>query len=54
MVEYAVRRTEDHLLRFRRLADELATGTVDEARLARLEARDNLFPEIDYRVYRPL
>ena len=53
MVDYAVRRTEDHLFRFRRLADELESGSIDEARLAEVEARDNLFPEIDYRVYRP-
>jgi 1,4-alpha-glucan branching enzyme len=54
MVDYAVRRTREHLLRFRRLAQELATGAIDEGHLAGVEAADNLFPEIDYRVYRPL
>jgi len=53
MVEYAVRRTKEHLLRFTRLYDQLKGGGVDEKWLANVEARDNLFPEIDYRVYRP-
>jgi 1,4-alpha-glucan branching enzyme len=51
MVDYAVRRTRDHVLRFTRLYEELRAGTVDEAWLAQVEGRDNLFPEIDYRVY---
>ena len=51
MVDYAVRRTKDHVLRFTRLYDELRAGKVDEAWLAQVESRDNLFPEIDYRVY---
>ena len=53
MVEYAVRRTKDHLLRFTRLYDQLKGRAVDESWLGTVEAKDNLFPEIDYRVYRP-
>jgi 1,4-alpha-glucan branching enzyme len=53
MVEYAVRRTKEHLLRFSRLYEQLKGGAVDEGWLGTVEARDNLFPEIDYRVYRP-
>src|SRR5438132_1045398 len=53
MVDYAVRRTREHLLRFSKLYDQLKSGGVDEMWLASVEGRDNLFPEIDYRVYRP-
>jgi 1,4-alpha-glucan branching enzyme len=53
MVEYAIRRTKDHVLRFLRLHDQIRSGTVDPTWLAQVESRDNLFPEIDYRVYRP-
>jgi 1,4-alpha-glucan branching enzyme len=52
MVEYAVRRTKEHLLRFSKLYDQLKGAQVDEGWLGLVEARDNLFPEIDYRVYR--
>ena len=53
MVDYAVRRTREHLLRFSRLYDQLKGNGVDEGWLSNVEGRDNLFPEIDYRVYRP-
>jgi 1,4-alpha-glucan branching enzyme len=54
MVEYAIRRTKDHLLRFGRLHDQIRSGSVDEGWLATVESRDNIFPEIDYRVYRSI
>jgi 1,4-alpha-glucan branching enzyme len=53
MVEYAHRRTKEHVLRFHRLHDQIRTRTLDEGWLAMVEGRDNIFPEIDYRVYRP-
>ena len=53
MVEYAVRRTREHLLRFTRLFDQLKAHQVDEAWLSTVESSDNLFSAIDYRVYRP-
>jgi len=53
MVDYAVRRTREHLLRFSRLYDQLKGPGIDEGWLSNVEGRDNLFPEIDYRVYRP-
>src|SRR5207249_3255058 len=49
-VEYAVRRTKDHLLRCQRLCAEVEQGAIDELRLAALEDTDNLFPALDYRV----
>jgi 1,4-alpha-glucan branching enzyme len=54
MVDYAVRRTKEHVLRFLRLHDQVRGGNIDEAWLSQVEARNNIFPEIDYRVYRPL
>jgi 1,4-alpha-glucan branching enzyme len=54
MVGYAVKRTKEHLLRLFRLHDEIRGGRIDEHWLGYVEGRDNLFSEIDYRVYRPL
>jgi 1,4-alpha-glucan branching enzyme len=51
-VEYAERRTRDHLGRFSLLHAALEGGGLDERVLREIEARDNLFPNIDYRVYR--
>jgi 1,4-alpha-glucan branching enzyme len=50
-VRYAVDRVKAHLARFRRLDREISAGWLDEGWLRDLEWRDNLFPEIDYRVY---
>jgi 1,4-alpha-glucan branching enzyme len=51
-VPYATKRTIDHVTRFDRLYQELVrAGGVDEAFLAEAERRDNLFPDIDYRLY---
>jgi 1,4-alpha-glucan branching enzyme len=48
---YATTRTTHHLLRFSRLYEELCANRVDEQWLGQIEARDNIFPTIDYRVY---
>jgi len=48
---YAVGRTKDHLLRFNRLYEEIKSGSINEAWLAETEARDNIFPNIDYSVH---
>jgi len=52
VVSYAERRTKEHLSRFRELCGMLRARAFDQATLVELEARDNLFPNIDYRVYR--
>ncbi|MCM1984222.1 glycoside hydrolase family 57 protein [Lyngbya confervoides] len=54
MVPYAVRRTRSHLMRFNRLYEQLNAGTVDAGWLEKVEVIDNIFPNINYRVYRPL
>jgi 1,4-alpha-glucan branching enzyme len=53
MVDYAIRRTKEHVLRFTRLHDQVRSGHIDEGWLGHVEHKDNLFPEIDYRVYQP-
>lgn len=50
--DYARKRVKDHLLRFMALHDQLLENVVNEAQLAEIESRDNLFPEIDYRYWR--
>jgi 1,4-alpha-glucan branching enzyme len=50
-VGYATRRVNEHIARFNRLYDALNAGTVSESWLATVEAKDNVFPELDYRIY---
>jgi 1,4-alpha-glucan branching enzyme len=52
VVPYAVQRTRDHLLHFRKLYETLMSGTIEESWLAELEARNTIFPNMDYAVYR--
>ena len=51
MVDYAIRRTKEHVLRFSRLHDQPSRAS--RSGLARPQAKHNLFPEIDYRLYAP-
>ena len=48
---YAYRRLHDHMARFSALDDAVRMGSVDESWLAGVEARDHVFPFLDYRVY---
>jgi 1,4-alpha-glucan branching enzyme len=50
-VAYATRRVNEHIVRFTRLYDAVNAGAVGESWLAALEAKDNVFPELDYRIY---
>lgn len=54
MVPYAVRRTRSHLMRFHKLYEDIRQGKIDSGWLEKVEAIDNIFPSVDYRVYRPL
>ena len=54
MVPYAVKRTRSHLMRFNKIYDDLNAGKVDSGWLEKVQAIDNIFPQINYRVYRPL
>jgi len=50
--EYAVRRIKDHIARFHHLAASLAQNAVNEENLSALEQMDNLFPRIDFGLFR--
>jgi 1,4-alpha-glucan branching enzyme len=50
-VGYATRRLKEHILRFNSLTDQILDEKIDAAALAAIEAKDAIFPEIDYRVY---
>jgi 1,4-alpha-glucan branching enzyme len=51
-VPYATKRTEDHVKRFTHIYDRLVSGQpVELSWLAEVERRDNIFPEVDYRLY---
>jgi 1,4-alpha-glucan branching enzyme len=52
MVNYAIERFKTHVLRFTRLWEQLCAGRVDEHWLANVEYKDNLFPFVDYAMYR--
>ena len=50
-VEYAVKRTKEHLLRFNKLYEDIKANYFDEEWLAHIEYTDNIFPDIDYRLH---
>ncbi len=51
MVEYAKKRTVDHLGRLEKIHRQLLSGKLDLKWLKDIEYRDNIFPEINYRVW---
>jgi 1,4-alpha-glucan branching enzyme len=50
-VPYATRRFNEHIVRFNRLYEDLLAARLDGEYVSELEARDNIFPHVDYRVY---
>lgn len=48
---YAAQRTKEHLLCFSSLYEQIKANAIDEAWLSDLEYKDNIFPEIDYRLH---
>ncbi len=50
-VSYATRRFNEHILRFNRLYAEIRSGKIAERWLSEIEGRDNIFPDLDYRLY---
>ncbi|MBS3948437.1 MAG: DUF1957 domain-containing protein [Dethiobacter sp.] len=54
MVEYALKRLQGHLVHFRTLSRMIQEKNIDGAWLKELEAYDNLFPRLDYRLYQSL
>lgn len=51
MVEYAHKRTKDHIGRFDRLYNDILSSNINDQWLKEVESRDNIFPDLDYRVY---
>lgn len=52
-VTYAQKRVKDHTFRFNKLFDDILNGCLDPAWLKEVERRDNIFPQLDYRIYAP-
>jgi len=50
-IGYAVKRTKEHLLRFATLYEQIKQNAIDESWLSDIESKDNIFPDIDYRVH---
>ncbi len=48
---YAIKRLKDHILRFTKLYEDIKSNSIDEGWLSDIEYKDNIFPEIDYRVH---
>jgi 1,4-alpha-glucan branching enzyme len=53
VVPYAVKRIKDHLGRFTKLYEDIKSDSIDERWLTDVEGKDNIFPEIDFRMYLP-
>jgi len=51
-VQYSSNRFKSHIHRFNLLAEQIEKGEINEELLAEIENRDNIFQEIDYRIYR--
>jgi 1,4-alpha-glucan branching enzyme len=51
-VQYASRRFQSHIHRFNLIAEMLETQQFNQELLSEIESRDNIFAEIDYRVYK--
>jgi len=51
-VSYAQKRTKDHMLRFNKLYEDIKNNNIDVNWLADIESKDNLFPDIDYKVHK--
>ncbi|HOK40029.1 MAG TPA: DUF1957 domain-containing protein [bacterium] len=52
MVAYAEKRTRDHIHNLLTLKDQILNNSIKEDYLKNLEWRNNIFPNIDYRVYK--
>lgn len=51
-VEYATRRINSHIDRFKKLYGDITKNKIDNKWLSKIEELDNIFPDIDYRVYK--
>jgi len=51
MVEYAEKRTREHITNFNGLYEQIKRNQIDENFLKDAEWKNNIFPQIDYRIY---
>lgn len=51
MAQYGAYRTNTHLACFNALEDQIKKKKINSSWLAEIETRDNLFPELDYRIF---
>jgi 1,4-alpha-glucan branching enzyme len=51
MVEYAHRRTKEHITNFLKLYYQLKENRIDIGFLDWLEYKDNIFPQMDYTIF---
>jgi len=51
MVDYAVRRTKEHIYNFLRLYDQIKNNCIDEGALSELEYRNNIFLDLNLSYY---
>ncbi len=54
MVDYAIRRTKTHLNQFTELINMIKKENIVEEKLNSYEQENNLFPELDYRIYQSM
>ncbi len=49
--EFATRKFTEHITNFYAIHDEISSGRINKERLAVLEQKNNIFPDIDFRIY---
>lgn len=52
MVGYAQKKVSDHIYRLFKLYEDIKNDSIDESWLSEIESRDNIFKNIDYRIFR--
>ena len=52
LVVYANKKISDHIHRLFKIYEDFKNDMLDEAWISEIESRDNIFPEIEYRMYR--
>jgi 1,4-alpha-glucan branching enzyme len=50
-VNYAVNRTKQHIINFTKIYEMISSNSIDEKWLSDVEYRNNIFPDIDYKIF---
>jgi 1,4-alpha-glucan branching enzyme len=53
-VPYAIKRVKEHIYNFNRIYDELCRNTVNTEWLTGIEKKNNILPDIDYRIFQKI